>query len=83
MENGRRLEEGTSKTLPAHFITHLIVMHNAIPVIHGQLTTGISKNPYFAFELEGVSNGDLLSVSWRDNLGQEDHSDIQVTPNRD
>lgn len=58
-------------------------MHNEAPVIVGQLTAAISKNPYFAFELEGVSHGDHLRVSWHDNLGGEDHAELLVTADYD
>jgi sulfur-oxidizing protein SoxZ len=36
------------------------------------LSTAVSKNPYFRFKLRGAKSGDTLSVSWVDNKGETD-----------
>ncbi|MDO9048980.1 MAG: thiosulfate oxidation carrier complex protein SoxZ [Methylobacter sp.] len=32
----------------------------------------MSKDPYFAFTLKGGNPGDKITISWVDNLGNED-----------
>lgn len=83
MENGRRRAENSQQIIPEHYITDLVVRYHDSPVIEGKLSTGISKDPYFAFELEGVRNGDTLEVSWTDNLGAGDQTQIRIMPNHD
>ena len=39
-------------------------------VIQAQWGPSVSKNPYFAFELTGAKSGDVIKVSWVDNLGE-------------
>ena len=40
------------------------------PVIQAQWGASVSKNPYFAFEVSGAKSGDVIKVSWADNLGE-------------
>lgn len=75
MEHGRNVEEATGKLIPEHYIQELKVKHNDKIIVSSQLGAGISKNPYFAFMLKGGEKGDIISVSWKDNLG---NSDIQT-----
>jgi sulfur-oxidizing protein SoxZ len=81
METGRRRDDLTGQIIPAHFITDLTITHNDQTVIHGRLSTAISRNPFFSFELEGVKPGDILQVAWNDNLGLHDEAQIRITTN--
>ncbi len=72
MEHGRNVDESTGKLIPLHYIQELIVKHNDKIIVSSQLGAGISKNPYFAFMLKGGEQGDTISVSWKDNLGNRD-----------
>lgn len=78
METGRRRDESTGFLVPAHFITELVVMHNGKTVIEGKLSTAVSKNPYFSFEIEHAEPGDRIQVIWRDNLGRQDDEQIII-----
>lgn len=78
METGRRKDDLTGKIVPAHFITELTLEHAGRPVIEGHLTTAISKNPYFAFELESAQMGDTIVVIWRDNRGLSGRASYKI-----
>lgn len=72
MEHGRNIDEKTGQTIPAHYIQELIVEHNGKTIVSSNLGGGISKNPYFAFMLKGGEVGDMIKISWKDNLGNTD-----------
>lgn len=78
METGRRRDDATGKLVPAHFITELQVELNGEPVIKGRLSTAVSKDPYFSFRLNQAKPGDLLRVTWVDNLGQQDSAEARI-----
>ena len=78
METGRRRDPGTGKLAPADFITELRVELNGQNVIKGLLSTAVSKDPYFSFRLNQTKPGDLLRVSWVDNLGQTDSTETRI-----
>lgn len=69
METGTR-KDPEGKLIPAHFIETVICEHNGKPVIQAQWGASVSKNPYFAFEITGAKSGDVIKVSWADNLGE-------------
>jgi sulfur-oxidizing protein SoxZ len=52
---------------------------NGKTVLEAQWGTGISKNPYLTFRLKGAKVGDIVSVTWHDNLGETASHDIAVT----
>ena len=78
METGRRKDDLTGKIVPAHFITELRLEHAGRPVVEGLLSTAVSKNPYFAFELESAQPGDTIRVSWKDNQGSSDSASYKI-----
>jgi len=71
MENGRNKDE-QGNFIPAHHIQELWIEHNKIKVIRCNIAGSISKNPYFDFLLKGGEVGDIVTVSWIDNLGKSD-----------
>lgn len=78
METGRRRDPATDKLAPAHFITELRVDLNGKNIIKGLLSTAVSKDPYFSFRLNQAKSGDLLRVTWVDNLGQSDSAEVRI-----
>jgi len=75
MEHGRNRDAKTNALIPAHFIQELTVKHNKNVIITGTTGANISKDPYFAFALKGGNVGDSISISWVDNLGNQDTQD--------
>jgi sulfur-oxidizing protein SoxZ len=48
-------------------------------VIEAQWGTGIAKNPYLTFRLKDAKLGDIVEVTWHDNLGETATQSIAVT----
>ena len=77
METGRRKND-LGEVIPAHFIQLVTATLNGKPVLEAQWGTGISKNPYLTFHLRGAKVGDKVAVTWHDNLGESNSSEIAV-----
>ena len=69
MEPGTR-KDPEGNPIAAHYIETVTCEHNGKPVIEAQWGPSVSKDPYFAFELQGAKAGDVIKVSWTDNLGE-------------
>ena len=78
METGRRKADDGS-VVPAHFVQLLTATLNDKPVLEAQWGTGIAKNPYLTFRLKGAKIGDMVAVTWHDNLGATATQEIVVT----
>ena len=61
-----------------HFIQNLTVKVNGKPVIEGQISQAVSRNPVFSFRLKGGAKGDRIEVSWLDNKGETNKTEIAV-----
>jgi len=55
---------------PLHFIQNVTVKVNGKPVIEGEISQAVSRNPVFTFRLKGGAKGDRIEVSWLDNKGE-------------
>jgi sulfur-oxidizing protein SoxY len=77
MDTGRGKDD-FDKIIPAHFIQLIDIALNGKPAIQIQCGTGISKNPYLTFYLDGAKVGDKISLTWHDNLGKTDAGEIAV-----
>lgn len=78
METGRRRNDA-DELVPAHFVQLLTATLNGKPVLEAQWGTGIAKNPYLTFRLKGAKLGDVVEVTWHDNLGETATHSIAVT----
>ena len=81
METGKRRDDETGQLIPAHFITELRLLQNGNPVVEGKLSTGVSRNPYFTFELSNAQLGDVIGVVWKDNLGLQGEDELRIQGN--
>ncbi len=77
METGRRKND-FGETEPAHFIQLVTATLNGKTVLEAQWGTGISKNPYLTFRLNGAKAGDKVAVRWVDNKGASAAIDTAV-----
>jgi thiosulfate oxidation carrier complex protein SoxZ len=68
METGRHKDE-SGQLIAAHFIASFVVTLNGEAVIDMDSSQGLSANPTLGFRLRGVKPGDLIAVTWEDNLG--------------
>ncbi len=77
MRTGRSKNED-GQSLPAHFMQLMQVVMQGKVVVDAQTGTGIARNPYFTFYLQGAREGDVISVHWQDNLGYEGQAQTTV-----
>ena len=78
METGRRKND-FGDLIPAHFIQLVTATLNGKIILEAQWGTGISKNPYLTFHLRTAKVGDVIKVTWLDNLGKTGEGEIAVT----
>lgn len=78
MRTGRGKDDAGQK-LPAHFMQQMQVTHNGQRIIDAQTGTAIARNPYFTFYLTQAKVGDVISVTWQDNLGYSGQGEIKVS----
>ena len=78
MESGSRKDPDTGELVPAHFIKNVQAALNGEVIISAEWGTGISKNPYWSFEFEGGNPGDIVTISWTDNLGKSDTGEAEI-----
>ena len=77
METGQR-KGSDGKLVPVHFIQNVTVKVNGKTAIEGEISQAISRNPVFSFRLKDGAKGDKIEVSWVDNKGESDKSEIEV-----
>lgn len=77
METGQR-KDADGKLVPMHFIQNVTLKVNGKTVIEGQTSQGVSRNPVFAFRVKGGNKGDKVEVSWVDNQGETNQTEIAV-----
>ena len=78
METGRKKDD-FGQLIPARFVQLVTATLNGKTVLEAQWGTGISKNPYLTFRLKGAELGDMVAVTWHDNLGDSAMQTIAVT----
>ena len=77
METGvRRSEDGA--LIPAHYIQTVTCELNGQTVMEAQWGASVSRDPYFAFKVNGAKPGDTIKVSWVDNLGESSSGEITL-----
>ena len=77
METGRKKRDN-GQLIPAHFVQLVTATLNDAPVLEAQWGTGIAKNPYLTFRLKNAKVGDIVAVTWVDNLGATATQSIAV-----
>lgn len=76
METGSRKDPDTGSTIAAHHITQLTFANNGEPVMVVNCSTAVARDPYFSFNFTGAKAGDTLTVSWVDNKGESDSTEV-------
>ena len=77
METGQR-KDPEGKLVPLHFIQNLTVKMNGKTVIEGETSQGVARNPVFSFRVKGGAKGDKIEVSWLDNHGESNRTEVAV-----
>lgn len=57
---------------PQRFVKTISVALSGKEVFTGDLSIGISDDPFFAVKVEGGKNGEMVTVRWEDNVGNWD-----------
>jgi len=81
METGQRTNKSTGQLIPAHFIQEVVCELNGEVVLTAHWGPSVSKNPTLFYTLKAVKVGDVLKMSWQDNLGQSDTLEGAIQPN--
>ena len=77
METGQR-KDSSGNVVPMHFIQEVAVRLNGKPVLEGQISQAVSRNPVFSFRLKGAKAGDKLEIAWLDSKGERSLSDAVI-----
>jgi sulfur-oxidizing protein SoxZ len=78
METGQRKDKKTGEKIPEHFIQEVVGEHNGKVVITTSWSGGVSKDPYLSFSFKGGADGEMVKVSWTDNKGGSDSSEVKI-----
>jgi sulfur-oxidizing protein SoxZ len=77
METGQR-KDSSGNLVPMHFIQEVSVRLNGKPVLEGQISQAVSRNPVFSFRLKGAKAGDKVDIAWLDNRGERSQADATI-----
>ena len=78
METGARKDQDSGDLVPAHYIQEVDVSHNGASVMNAYWGTGISKNPYLSFKINGGAAGEKVTLVWKDNLGETGTGETEI-----
>jgi sulfur-oxidizing protein SoxZ len=78
METGARKDKDSGELIPEHFIQEVVVTHNDTVVMDAYWGTGVSKNPYMSFKMKGGADGDTITLTWKDNLGESGSGETKI-----
>ena len=78
METGARKDKDSGELIPEHFIQEVVVSHNDNVVMDAYWGTGVSKNPYISFKMKGGAEGDTITLTWKDNLGETGTGETEI-----
>ncbi len=77
METGTR-RDADGNLIPAHYIETVVCEHNGEVVMTAQWGPSVSKDPYFAFMVADAAAGDIIRISWTDNLGETAANEVTL-----
>lgn len=79
METGFRVDDGNRRIL-RHLITQIRVLLDGQLVMELEPGSGMSANPYFAFDFEVPAKGGTLRVEWLDDAGNRGSAQALLVP---
>jgi sulfur-oxidizing protein SoxZ len=74
MHTGYEFDAEKEQLIPAHYIERLTVKHGETVLLDCDWSRAVSANPYLSFVFNGAKAGDMLTISWVDNLGESDEA---------
>lgn len=77
METGTR-RDAAGNIIPAHFIENVTCEHNGTVTMKAEWGPSVSKNPYMAFKVINAKSGDVIKITWTDNLGESSQGELTL-----
>ncbi|SIT66534.1 sulfur compound chelating protein SoxZ [Ectothiorhodosinus mongolicus] len=77
METGQR-RDNSGNVVEAHYITEVVAEMGSRHIMTANWGPAISRNPYLSFEFEGANTGETLKLSWVDNKGEQDSTEVRI-----
>jgi len=77
MEPGNRKDKTTGADITPKFITEVSADVAGKTVIAGNMSAGVSKNPYLSFKAPAKA-GDMVKVTWKDTTGETDSAEVAI-----
>ena len=77
MHTGRG-EDTQGQLIAAEFIQDIRCWRNDKEVLTIKCGTATSRNPFFAFQLKGGAQGDVITLRWVDNTGAKGRAETEV-----
>ena len=77
METGVR-KDLDGNPIPAHYIETVTVTKNGEVFMTADWGPSVSKDPYFGFQVKAAQAGDVIAVSWADNLGNSSTGELTL-----
>lgn len=77
MHTGRG-KDAKEQLIPAEFIQDIRCWRNDKEVLTVKCGAATARNPFFAFQLKGGSQGDVITLRWVDNIGAKGRAETQV-----
>jgi sulfur-oxidizing protein SoxZ len=77
METGARKDKD-GQMIPAHFIQEVHCEAGDKRLLTAYWSGGVSKNPYLSFKFKGANMGDMLKLSWTDNMGESASTEAEI-----
>lgn len=81
METGIR-KDIDGNPIPAHYIETVVVTHNGEMIMSADWGPSVSRDPALGFEVRGAGDGDVVTVSWTDNLGNSSSGSVTLKAKR-
>lgn len=73
-----RAKDADDELIPAEFIQDIRCWRNDKEVLTIKCGTATSRNPFFAFQLKGGQQGDVIRLRWVDNMGAKGTTETEV-----
>ncbi len=67
METGFRKDKKTNEVISAHYIKEVNAYINNEHIYQAYLGSGVAKNPFISFIINGGKSGDTVNMTWIDS----------------
>jgi sulfur-oxidizing protein SoxY len=68
----------TGTPTPGYFIEEVEAQVNGKPVLNGDWSAGVARDPYLSFKLRQAAPGDVIRLSWKDTSGNTGSKEVTV-----